>query len=322
MSSSSRRNYAVGQRSFINFVRLHGLYNSDGSFLPASQDAILQWLTSLAGHIQPKTIKSYLTHVRALHIDADLPFHHAVSPIVQRLIRGIKRYHGEPGRKPKLPITLPILLAILSHLQPNIYPLHRTIHAACCLAYSGLLRCGEFTTPTHIFNPAIHLTTAAVKFQPSFTNPEYIELTLPASKTDPFRTGVTLVIAAAPGQASCPVSSLLHLLSSQPRPPTAPLFSDTAGNPLTRKLFIDSIRAALTSAHFDASAYSGHSFRRGGATAAAAAGFSEQDIQLIGRWRSDAFKLYIDVGPQRLLHLSKFLHWAQPQALSPAPPAL
>ena len=38
--------------------------------------------------------------------------------------------------------------------------------------------------------------------------------------------------------------------------------------------------------------YSGHSFQRGAASAAAAAvGYTEHEMQLFGRWRSDAYKL-------------------------------
>lgn len=39
--------------------------------------------------------------------------------------------------------------------------------------------------------------------------------------------------------------------------------------------------------------YKGHSFRIGAATSAASMGISEQNIQVMGRWRSGAFKKYI-----------------------------
>ncbi|KAI0077821.1 hypothetical protein K474DRAFT_1707003 [Panus rudis PR-1116 ss-1] len=42
--------------------------------------------------------------------------------------------------------------------------------------------------------------------------------------------------------------------------------------------------------------------------------YSDYEIQQLGRWRSDAYKLYIDVPKDRILHLSTRLHWADPQA--------
>ena len=183
----------------------------------------MHWLSSLAPQVQPATLKSYLTHVKSMHIEADLDFSACESLLVQRLIRGIKRYHGEKGRKPKQPITLPVLTQLLKFLHPRNDPLHCVVYATCCLAFSGLLRCGEFTTKSSRFNPATHLSKSCIKFMPSPASPAYILLTLPASKTDPFRKGVTLTIAAAPGQPTCPVSAMQQLLQNSSASPDSPL---------------------------------------------------------------------------------------------------
>ncbi|KAJ6486471.1 hypothetical protein C8R47DRAFT_979485, partial [Mycena vitilis] len=145
LASNTRGTYSTGQRSFLNFSKLHSLYNPDGSILPATQPAVMSWVASLAGRVQPKTIKAYLSAVRSLHVDADLPFTICEAPIVQRLIRGIKRFHGEKDRKPVQPITLSVLLAILAQLRPGIVPGHTALYAMYCLAYAGLLRSGEIT---------------------------------------------------------------------------------------------------------------------------------------------------------------------------------
>ncbi|KAJ7878330.1 hypothetical protein B0H14DRAFT_3778456 [Mycena olivaceomarginata] len=80
--------------------------------------------------------------------------------------------------------------------------------------------------------------------------------------------------------------------------------------------FIRTLKARITAIGLDQSGYSGHSFRRGAATAAAIAGYADFEIQLLGRRRSDTYKLYLDVPRNRVLSLSARLHVAA------APPAV
>jgi hypothetical protein len=58
-----------------------------------------------------------------------------------------------------------------------------------------------------------------------------------------------------------------------------------------------------------------HSFRRGAATSACRAGLSEFEVQLLGCWKSDSFKLYIDSDSADLLRLGQRLHGLNPLAI-------
>ncbi|KAJ3783467.1 hypothetical protein GGU10DRAFT_273509 [Lentinula aff. detonsa] len=294
LASSTRKTYSTGQKSFIEFARLHPeLLESPGQFLPASSSVLKEWVASLGMRaLQPKTIKAYLSSIRSMHVDADLPFDACESITLQRIIRGIKRYYGEKGRNPKLPITLDILRAITA---PAI---------SVKLAWSTLFRTGEFTLGEHeSFDPAVHLTRDSIQFLPSFDCPTYIRITLPSSKTDPFRCSVTLIIAAFPHLPTCPVSTLKR----------------ADGFPLRRSSFISTLKQRIAAVNLDASRFSGHSFRRGAASSAAAAGYSDYEIQLLGCWHSDAYKLYLDVAVDRMLHLSARLHGASAPAQPPGP---
>ena len=185
LASSTRRTYSTGQRSFLDFLRLHpALANSDGNILPASQKAILEWVVNLAGRFQPKTIKAYLSAVRSLHTDAGHAFEPIESPVTQRVLRGIKRVYGERERRAKLPITIDILRRIVALPRPaDSFSL--TILAAYRTAFAGFLRTGEFTVrPAHV-EPAMVLTRGMVTFLPSLADAQSARLTLPASKTDP-----------------------------------------------------------------------------------------------------------------------------------------
>jgi hypothetical protein len=60
----------------------------------------------------------------------------------------------------------------------------------------------------------------------------------------------------------------------------------------TRKWFLNSLRDLLIKAGINPVGYNGHSFRRGAAHSAAAAGMTDEEIKILRRWKSDAYKLY------------------------------
>ncbi|KAG6843471.1 hypothetical protein H0H87_004081, partial [Tephrocybe sp. NHM501043] len=185
---------------------------------------ILAWMASLGGHVQPSTIKAYLTSVYSLHTDANISSDAMDSPIMQHLIQEIKWYHGKCYCCPVQPITLSILLSIIEQLCPGITPGHTVLQAAFCLAYSRLLHSGEFTTGKGKYNPSLNLSHNNIEFVPNFNNITHAHLTLPASKTNPFHRGVTITIAAAPGWVTCPIAALKMMYIKLPHQPQAPLF--------------------------------------------------------------------------------------------------
>jgi integrase len=270
------------------------------------------------GRTKSTTMKAYLTGLRSYcvdmgmnHHDLDL-FHH---PRVQRIIRGIKIFHGarEGDLRERLPITRDLLLRILTQLDTYTQE-GATYHAAFCTAFAGFLRVGEFTWSAADLNTvdfaSWHVTRRSVQFAEDDSR---VFLTLPASKTDPFRIGITITIAAAP-DAACPVKSLRHLFERHPRPSYSPLFTLDGPDPaFTRTKVINRLRDLLLGLGIPGN-YSGHSFRRGAATWARSIGIPDADLQLLGRWKSDAYKRYIEVHPEHVYHVSRRL-----QTLPPPP---
>ena len=62
--------------------------------------------------------------------------------------------------------------------------------------------------------------------------------------------------------------------------------------------------------------YAGHSLRRGGATSLHARGVSDQVIMLLGRWRSDCFRLYMNASLVTLQSALKLLSNTRPFELA------
>ncbi len=66
--------------------------------------------------------------------------------------------------------------------------------AACCLAYFGFMRIGESTVPSEEgYDPSSHLSWGDVLVD-NPACPSRLEVRIKASKTNPFRLGVSLFI--------------------------------------------------------------------------------------------------------------------------------
>lgn len=114
--------------------------------------------------------------------------------MLERIIAGIKRLKGEKDKRERQPITRQILIQLLDHLDEKSL-FGATLRAAYSLAFAAFLRCGEFTyTAGEAASPGFeqwHLTRESIDIQA-----DRMMVSLPASKTDPFRRGIKLTVAA------------------------------------------------------------------------------------------------------------------------------
>ena len=275
---------------------------------------LIEWVTylSLDRGIRPGSIRQRLAGLRSLHVDLGLPDAAFGQPRLDRVLRGIRRSAGEQTRRVRLPVTLPVLVRVLAALTTlPVSSSDRTLLAAAfALAYVGGLRCGEITYDTGKFDPRFDMARS------DFTDcGSYAVVRLPSSKTDPFRRGVDILVPSV--SPLCPVDPLrlLRARVAAVKRPTDPLFSRldisaavrhrAPALGFSRSFFVDSLRSCLRLAGIDASQYAGHSFRRGLATwAKLSSKMDDGDIKLLGRWSSDAVKLYQETPRSRLLELA------------------
>ena len=175
--------------------------------------------------------------------------------------------------------------------------------AACCLGFFGFLRSGELTAPEDgKFDPSQHLSYADIAIDDNL-NPRRLSVTIKQSKTDPFRQGVTIFLGRTDTQL-CPVAALLAYLAVR-GPGEGPLFRFEDGRALTRTRLVTEVRRSLAGCNLRPQDYSGHSFRIGAATTAAACGASAETIMTLGRWKSQAYRLYIRLPSEQLARLSR-----------------
>lgn len=263
--------------------------------LPASEDLLCLWISSLANRLNYRSIKVYLYGVRSLHVD--LGYADPMSDCVrlERLYRGIKRDQGERSvGKRRLPVTTSMLLACQPLFNFESHD-HRMLFAAMCTATGGLFRVGEITV-TSSRNPDHLRMLTLSSIRPVHSSAQALleayTIHLRVSKTDPFRHEVDVHVCWPPAVSA--IANMLRQLPLHLRHPSTPLFAFQNGMPLARSVLLAVTGHVLRCTGVDSSQYSGVSFRRGGATSLSCAGVSDRVVQLMGRWISSTYARYIE----------------------------
>jgi hypothetical protein len=236
--------------------------------------------------IKHNSVKVYLAAVRSLHIE--LGYDNPLSGC-QRLTRAVKAISiTSEAPKQKLPITLDILFKIEETMNDNFDS--NVLWAAMTLAHFGCLRAGELTVPSVMsFDPLIHLSVGDVNFSQLDPNTPYMSVFIKRSKTDKSNKGFNVYIGCS-GTNVCALCAVKKLLSNYAhRDLHLPLFEFSNHIVLTKSLFVKHTRTYMSLIGLDPKQFSGHSYRSGGATSAAAAGLSDWEVKLLGRWTSDAY---------------------------------
>ena len=131
-----------------------------------------------------------------------------------------------------------------------------------------------------------------------------LQLTIKASKTDPFRKGCCLYIGLG-CPPLCVSSAIMNYLPRRGQSPS-PLFLLSNGQLLSQTLLTHWLKDFFAAAGIQGS-FSSHSFRIGAATVAARMGVPDHLIQAVGRWNSDAYKLYIRTPAKALAQVTSLL---------------
>ncbi|XP_070550465.1 integrase/recombinase xerD homolog [Ptychodera flava] len=301
-SANTDRTYGSGQKIYLQFCD-----TVDALPIPASENVLLMFIAYLQEERKLKysSIVTYLYSVRALQIQEGLPDPLQDRPRIHLALRSVNRSQG-PESTQKLAITFDLL----QRLQP-LFDISCTkdlvVWTAMTTAFFGLFRSGELVIKDLPFIPATDLTVSDITFSKQSGANVIAIVHLKKSKCDPFRKGVDVIIGCS-HNTICAVDLLsrLHSLRIQAgASPNDPFFLLPGNVPLTRQFFIRHLKHSIGQIGLDPNAYSGHSFRSGGATSAAAAGVSDWEIKVMGRWSSDCYKRYIRTPRQVLSTFAK-----------------
>lgn len=238
------------------------------------------------------TIASHLSAVAYLH-----SLHGFNDPTKSFLVR--KAMRGAACLAPTYDSRLPITEVIVNRLCSALYTVvsnhweHVLLTAIFSLAFYSLARIGEllaYDSQTASHHRLLQLTD--VSFDMEGTRLSRMYITYREFKHNISGKPHVVPVEAIFNGKTCPVVSLYNYIKLR-GPSPGVLFRNKEGQSFSRARFEEITRRSLIFCGLDVARYKGHSFRIGGASYAAARGFSDAQIRLLGRWKTDAFKRYI-----------------------------
>lgn len=274
-SENTRKAYQTDIRHFI----------AVGGLLPTTTEGLLRYLNQQATKLNTRTLKRRIVAIKNWHTYQGFkdPTAH---PIVKKTIRGIARTHGQPAIKAQI-LSVEQLTTLVARLATSAALIDIRDNALLQIGFFGAFRRSEL----------VAITWENISFVP-----EGIEILVPRSKTDAEATGETCAIPY--GKAPlCPITALKSWKEA----------SDITSGAVFRAIRYDRCntkrgmsaamvsdilkRHALKCQLPNAAQYSGHSLRRGFATAASQNGASLGAIMRQGRWHHEGTVYgYIEAG--------------------------
>ncbi|KAF7325195.1 Reverse transcriptase ribonuclease h [Mycena kentingensis (nom. inval.)] len=258
---------------------------------PATDDVVAAFLATAAGHYAGKTLSNYLAGVRAWHILHRVAWRRN-KPECDALVRAAITLQPESStRKKRQPYTLHVIERLLQQFNPTD-SFDAAIIACLLVAFYSCARLGELVVKTLVdFDASKHVTTSSLRDEKGPDGSPVTVVHVPVTKAS--RSGEDLVFAAQPGLTDPLAALRTHLAINKP-PRSAHLFAYVHGashRPLTKSAFLSRVHKAFGAAKLDP--LQGHGIRIGSTLFYLLRGIPFDVVKTIGRWKSDAFLLYL-----------------------------
>ena len=157
------------------------------------------------------------------------------------------------------------------------------------LAFHGFFRLGELVSQDNL-----HVSKVIQRADVSFIKNQGVQIILKHFKNMKNNQPITISLTPSKDSSICPVHALQVYISNFGHT-NGPLFYFQSGTPVPHSFVITQLKSALEFCGLNIKFYKGHCFRIEAATEAAKMGFSENYIQHLGRWHSNAIKRYIQI---------------------------
>jgi hypothetical protein len=307
MADNTTKQYRYKGAAFVRFAlrcfRALGLQGDPTSLL-FSTPAVLKVLPLYVAHLAKTctftSAKAHMSAIRHLYISRGLENPIPLSHKVRLCLRGLRRRKGDGAPNRKLGITIG-LLRLMAEKTNREDPEEVAFMTAALVAFFTCARKANVTVENgKSWDPEKGLRRRDVKLLPEAHS---LLVTFRHTKTIQFKERILEIpICGVKGSILDPVWWWCRHLclsgSSVGRDDQAFSFKPHVGKGhmfMTHKRFVERLKLMLRKVGTDPSSFSGHSFRRGGATFLFKACGNSRMVQAMGDWKSNAFSIYVSV---------------------------
>ena len=158
-------------------------------------------------------------------------------------------------------------------------------------AFYGFFRLGELASKNKCAaNPVVQFDQLTFLLQDD--RPAIAKICISQYKHSLSKRPFDVLINRELSQPFCPVDRLLQFCALKGDAP-GPLFCMPDLSPISISIFNRQLSTSLSFYGLGTSRYKAHGFRIGAESHAAASGLSDAQNRFLGRWSSDAFKVYV-----------------------------
>lgn len=271
--------------------------------LPLGKKEILTyvgWLLASRG-VKGSTAESYLSGLRMVHLAKGYDIPCLRPDMVKSILTGSKNMSAIEDRAGSKPRRLPMTLDLLKLLKHELNDLKETPYfvrltwALACLMFFGAFRVHELLCrKPESYDPDFTLLHEDLRIHDSGDGIRTIQVLLKSPKENRIGNKVIVDVYANGGEC-CPVRALAKWqeIGSKSRR-RKPAFMLESGKAYTGALFNKTLKECLGKYIPEHKGFvTSHSFRSGLASMLGNLGFSDEDVQAIGRWSSTAFETYM-----------------------------
>ena len=267
--------------------------------LPATSSSVIPFLELMSITVTYSHLKHLLSAVKFYHLTKGFEFpEHDFD--ISNTLHGLKRKKSHTPHQ-ALPLTPRILRDLYRGLDMR-KDKDRALWCSYLVTFYCLFRKSN-SVPKSATNIDLKRTLLRKHIHvDTGKNMVYVHVTF--AKTIQF--GNRDLVIPIPGNsdpALDPVRHLHALFTRVPCQPESPAFSFKPNSFITYSTFTTSLKRLLGFAGYNPSLYSGHSFRRGGATFLFKLGASILQIQASGDWSSQCFVRYLHVSEEERLQV-------------------
>ena len=293
---STQSNVLSQIRQWIYFALFFGL-----TILPATPVSLCLFLelmsrTSGYGHC-----KNVLGGIKYIHASTGHIFP-SDSFVLDETLQGLKRRPGTP--RAALPIDPVILRRMYAHIDTN-NKADLALWSGYLIAFYSLFRKANVVPKDKSFDPACILTRGDLEIDEAG---QRVLVYVSFSKTNQYMKRYHVIpIPANEDPALDLFRHLKQLFSTVNVPDSAPAFSYDKNSFINHKSYTVKLKQLLKKAGLDPESYSGHSFRRGGASYLYSIGGTTLMVQVLGDWASQVFTRYLHLSLEDRLEAQELI---------------